>query len=140
MNEWGTIGKAHHAMFWLCNTPHTCYRADPSTPPPPMQQERTWKNAKKLQKPTEKGFFMFSWGYRECWDIFGTGCTPSAWAMRVWSHTFPIHTCITLWVFFQSFFSKHRWLIAYIGISNSINQVIFTIYDSILTLASVLVG
>ena len=93
----------------------------PSHPPTPMQQERTWKNAKKLQKPPEKGFFMFSWGYRGCWDVFGTGCTPSAWAMRVWSHTFPIHTCITLWVFFQSFFSKHRWLIACIGISNSIN-------------------
>ena len=124
-NNWeGTpcnVLVVQHTTYMLQGRPLNPPPLSPPTPPTPMQQERTWKNAKKLQKPPEKGFFMFSWGYRGCWDVFGTGCTPSAWAMRVWSHTFPIHTCITLWVFFQSFFSKHRWLIACIGISNSIN-------------------
>ena len=128
-NNWeGTpcnVLVVQHTTYMLqgrpLNPPFPTHHPPPTPPPTPMQQERTWKNAKKLQKPPEKGFFMFSWGYRGCWDVFGTGCTPSAWAMRVWSHTFPIHTCITLWVFFQSFFSKHRWLIACIGISNSIN-------------------
>ena len=115
------FGCATYHIHVTGQTPQPPPPSPPTAPPTPMQQERTWKNAKKLQKPPEKGFFMFSWGYRGCWDVFGTGCTPSAWAMRVWSHTFPIHTCITLWVFFQSFFSKHRWLIACIGISNSIN-------------------
>lgn len=89
MNE-EQLGR-HTMQCFGCATYHIHVTGQTPQPPPlplpppptPMQQERTWKNAKKLQKPPEKGFFMFSWGYRGCWDVFGTGCTPSAWAMRV---------------------------------------------------------